>query len=82
VDFDDCVVAPAPVATLEGYRAAVLASPGGAQGGTFAASLGAGRQGALEAALHKAFEEAEARAAAARAAQAAGGGGGGSPAKD
>ena len=82
VDFDDCLVAPAPVATLEGYRAAVLASPGGAQGGTFAASLGAGRQGALEAALHQAFEEAEARAAAARAAQAAGGGGGGSPAKD
>ncbi len=57
VDYDDCAVAPTPVTCLEGYLAAVAASPGALQAGTFAASLGAGREGALVQALKGAFEE-------------------------
>ncbi len=57
VDFDDCVLAPAPVTSLEGYRRAVGASPGAQVVGTFAASLGGGLEPALEAALHEAFAE-------------------------
>jgi hypothetical protein len=58
VDFDDCIVVPAPVTSLEGYRAAVLASPAASQMNTFAARLGCGKELALEKALESAFSEA------------------------
>ena len=60
VDFDDCLVMPAPVTTLEGYRAAVLASPAASHMNTFATNLGCGKHRALELALANAFEEAKA----------------------
>ena len=58
VDFDDCLVVPAPVTSLECYRAAVMASPAASQLNTFAASLGSGKESALEEALKSAFSEA------------------------
>ena len=62
VDFDDCVLAPAPVTTLEGYLGAVGASPGAQGAAVFAASLGAGAEKALEGALREAFSAAAALA--------------------
>ena len=58
VDFDDCVLAPAPVTTLEGYMQAVGGSPGAQGAGVFAASLGGGLEVDLEGALREAFAEA------------------------
>ena len=58
VDFDDVVLAPAPVTTLEGYMLAVGSSPGAQGVGVFAASLGGGLEADLEGALREAFAEA------------------------
>ncbi len=63
VDFDDCVLTPAPVTTLEGYLQAVSESPGAQGVGVFAASLGGGLEVDLEGALREAFAEAAAAAA-------------------
>jgi hypothetical protein len=63
VDFDDCVVVAGGVGTVEGYVAAVAGCPGAAVAGTFAASLCAGGEGAVEAALRVAFAQEAAEAA-------------------
>ena len=60
VDFDDCMVVPAPVTSLEGYRDALEASPGAKLMNTFATSFACGTERALEKALDVAFTELEA----------------------
>ena len=69
VDFDDVLVAPAAVTSLQGYLAALATCPGALQRGTFATSLCAGGEQAVVNALRCAFEE--------EGAQQGGGGGGG-----
>jgi hypothetical protein len=57
VDFDDVLVLPAAVTSLQGYLAALATCPGAQQQGTFATSLCAGGEQAVVNALHCAFEE-------------------------
>jgi hypothetical protein len=57
VDFDDVLVLPAAVTSLQGYLAALATCPGAQQWGTFATSLCAGGEQAVMNALHCAFEE-------------------------
>jgi len=57
VDFDDVLVLPAAVTSLQGYLAALATCPGAQQQGTFATSLCAGGEQAVVNALRCAFEE-------------------------
>ena len=59
VDFDDMLVTPEAVTSLEGFRAALQSSTAAREHGTFATSFLGGGQRALAAALALAFEAAE-----------------------
>ena len=59
VDFDDMLVTPEPVISLEGFRAALLCSAAAKEHGTFASSFLGGGQSAFATALAQAFATAE-----------------------